>query len=85
MKDRWLNKDDGRSRPGINLQVEPEKDGRSGRVSGGFGRQHWCEGSKHKKAAVVVACQRLSEPLITTTKESDCSIGVSYSVLRGLC
>jgi hypothetical protein len=34
MKDRRLNKDDGRSRPGINLQVKPEKDGRSGRDVG---------------------------------------------------
>jgi hypothetical protein len=34
MRDRWLNKDDGRIRPEINLQVEPEKDGRLGRDVG---------------------------------------------------
>jgi hypothetical protein len=30
----WSNKDDGRSRPGINLQVDPKKDGCSGRDVG---------------------------------------------------
>jgi hypothetical protein len=30
VKDRRSNKDDGSSRPKINLQVEPEKNGRSG-------------------------------------------------------
>jgi hypothetical protein len=34
MKDRRSNKDDGRIKPEINLQVEPEKDGRSGRDFG---------------------------------------------------
>jgi hypothetical protein len=31
MKDRQSNRDGGRIRPEINLQEEPEKDGRSGR------------------------------------------------------
>jgi hypothetical protein len=30
MKKRWPNKDDGRSRPGINLQIEIEEVGSSG-------------------------------------------------------
>jgi hypothetical protein len=34
MKDRRSNRVDGRIRPGINLQVEPEKDGRSERDVG---------------------------------------------------
>jgi hypothetical protein len=34
LKDRRSNKDDGRSRPGINSQEEPEKCGSSGRDVG---------------------------------------------------
>jgi hypothetical protein len=50
MKDCWSNKDDGRSRPGINLQVEPDRMDVREEMLGGSGRQHWCEGSKHKMA-----------------------------------
>jgi hypothetical protein len=34
MKKRRLNKDDGRSRPGINLQMETEEVGSSGKEVG---------------------------------------------------
>jgi hypothetical protein len=34
MEDRQSKKDDEKSRPGINIQVEPKKDGHSGRDVG---------------------------------------------------
>jgi hypothetical protein len=47
-KDRRSNKDDGKSRPGIIYKWNPKRVDVREETSGGSGRQHWCEGSKHK-------------------------------------